>query len=142
MPIVEPERARYGRAGGAGSPSSGSTSRPASSRIRCGEAPLECRNQTAPSGRTCAHSIWPSGCSIGVSVPVASVEAMEPVPAVVELCEQEQRARVRPPVRDRDLTLEPRGDLRPLPRHRIPEGGLRDAVPLVDDGEATVADDR
>ncbi len=40
---------------------------------------------------------------------------------------EEQRACIRPPVRDGDLPLEPVAIVRPLSRDRIPEGGLRDA---------------
>ena len=35
-------------------------------------APLAQRNHTEPSGRTRAAEIWPSGCSIGVTAPVAT----------------------------------------------------------------------
>ena len=41
------------------------------------------------------------------------IEAMEPMPAVVQLRE-EQRACIRPPVRDGYLPLEPGGDVRHL----------------------------
>ena len=140
VPVLEPDRT-YGRPGGAVSPSSGSTSRPESSRIRGGVAPLACRYQTAPSGRTCAHSTCPSGCSIGDAEPLARSNRWSrcrpswSCDRSSALASGHQSATETSPSSPGSISVH-------ALRDGFPERRARDPVQLVHDGQAPVARER
>ena len=108
-----------------------------------GCSPWWTRYQTSPSGRTAAAVIEPGSVSSGATEPVREVVAVEPVPPVDEL-EQEQRRAVRPPVDglDRPHEVERSRSVDARPSRASHVAGRSLARPLVRDREPRVARDR